>query len=78
MNETESNQSKGGNARAESLTPDERKAIAANAAKTRWDAIKRRNDPARIPEALCEGELEIGAVTIECYVLDNFKRVIQV
>lgn len=58
------------------MSKAELKAAASRAAKARWDAAKKLADPARMPEALCQGELEIGAVTIECYVLDNMKRVI--
>lgn len=69
-------QSLGGNARAKSLTKSERKDIAKRGAKARWEAAKQLTDPNRIPEALCQGDLEIGSIGIECYVLDNFKRVI--
>src|SRR5882762_5376469 len=73
-------QSLGGLARKESLSKQERKAIAKRAAKARWAAAriadKQLQDPNRIPEALCEGLLEIGSVEIECYVLDSLKRVI--
>jgi hypothetical protein len=79
-NEPASKQSLGGTARAEKLPAKERKAIASRAAKARWQAAKeeakRIEDPNYIPDTLCEGEMEIGTVKIECYVLDNFKRVI--
>jgi hypothetical protein len=56
------------------------KVQAKRAAKARWEAVraaaKELQDPNRIPEALCEGLLEIGSVQIECYVLDNMTRVI--
>ena len=73
-------QSLGGRARAEKLPASERKLQAKRAAKARWDAARvaaqQQQDPSRIPEALCEGLLEIGSVEIECYVLDSLKRVI--
>lgn len=78
--EPASKQSLGGTARAENLPAKERKAIASRAARARWEAArleaKRIEDPTHMPEALCEGEIEIGSVKIECYVLDNLKRVI--
>jgi len=78
--EPASKQSLGGTARADKLPAKERKAIASRAAKARWQAAKdhakRIEDPNHVPEALCEGEMEIGSVKIECYVLDNLKRVI--
>lgn len=73
-------QSLGGKARAEKLSPSQRKNIAKKAAKARWEAVrsaaKQLQDPNHVPEALCEGLLEIGSVEIECYVLDSMKRVI--
>jgi hypothetical protein len=73
-------QSMGGNARAKALTKTTLKEIGRRAAKARWDAVRlaaaKTQDPNRVPEALCEGSLEIGSVEIECYVLDSFKRVI--
>lgn len=72
----QSPQSKGGAARAAALSESQLSEQARNAANQRWALRKQLQDPNRTPEALCEGELEIGAVTIECYVLDNFKRVI--
>ena len=69
-------QSKGGLARAKALTPARRKAISQRAVQARWAATKQLQDPARTPDALCQGELEVGSVTIDCYVLDNLKRVI--
>jgi hypothetical protein len=73
-------QSLGGRARAEKLSPSELKLQAKRAAKARWEAVRtaaeQLKDPNRIPEALCEGLLEIGSVEIECYVLDSMKRVI--
>ncbi len=79
MNEQTENQtpqSKGGAARAANLSSDELKAAASKAAKARWDARKQLQDPARVPSALRQGKLEIGDITIDCYVLDNGKRVI--
>lgn len=73
-------QSLGGKARAEKLSPSQLTLQAKRAAKARWEAVrtsaKQLQDPNRIPEALCEGVLEIGSVQIECYVLDSMKRVI--
>jgi len=69
-------QSKGGLARKEALSKKERVAIASNAAKTRWALMKQLQDPERIPEAVRQGILQIGDVQIDCYHLDNGKRVI--
>ena len=57
-------------ARAESLTPEERKQIARNAARMRWDGD--------LPEATHESTkpLKIGDMELECAVLKNKTRVI--
>lgn len=59
---------KGGIARAQSLSPEERKAIARQAALARWDAD--------IPTAEHEGEFNIGDLVISAAVLPNGKRLI--
>lgn len=48
----ESPQAKGGKARAEKMTADERKAVAQNAANKRWEKIKNN-----LPSAQFEGVL---------------------
>jgi hypothetical protein len=59
---------RGGVARAESLSPEERKHIARQAALSRWDA--------NIPAAEYEGEFNIGNLVISAAVLPNSKRLI--
>lgn len=73
---SESPQSKGGIARADSLTKEQRSEIARSGALAKWEAARQLNDPSRMPVALREGQWKLGAVDIDCYVLDNFKRVI--
>lgn len=62
------NKVRGGIARAESLTSEERKAIARQAAMSRWDAD--------IPTAKYEGDFPLGSATIDAAVLPNGKRLI--
>ena len=63
-------QSKGGLARAESLTPEERTEIAKKAAGARWS----------LPRVICGAPdfrpLKIGNIEIPCYVLEGEKRVL--
>src|ERR1017187_10867330 len=59
-------QSMGGKARAESLTDEQRKEIAQNAAAARWN----------IPQASHFGTLKIGGAEIPCFVLKDGRRVI--
>ncbi len=64
-------QSLGGKVRAEKLSPEERRIIARQAAVARWE---KTNDPSRIPEASYQGDLTIGDVALDCYVLDDRRR----
>ena len=62
---------KGGYARAEKLTPEERSAIAKKAAESRWDGA--------IPVAAYgspDHPMKIGEIEIPCYVLSDGRRVI--
>jgi hypothetical protein len=72
-NEDESIQSKGGKARSERLTDEEKSDIARRAANARWSKTE---DRTVIPEATHDGFLQIGDVQIECYNLKNGKRLI--
>lgn len=59
---------KGGHARAESLSPRERRIIARNAAEARWSAA--------LPLAEFEGEFPLGDKKINCAVLEDETRII--
>jgi hypothetical protein len=59
---------RGGHARAEALTPEQRKEIARKAALTRWEG--------EIPQASHEGKFGIGKTTISAAVLPNHKRLL--
>jgi hypothetical protein len=59
---------KGGKARAEALTPEERKAIARKAALARWDAD--------VPQATHEGRFPLGGADVSAAVLENGKRLL--
>ena len=69
--EDESPQAKGGKARAEKMTADERKEVAQNAANKRWQRIK-----TNLPSAQLEGVLKINDTELEVAVLNNGKRII--
>lgn len=66
----ESRQSKGGRARAEKLTSEERQSIASTAARARW------SHDAELPRATHTGDLEIGSAVIPCAVLADGRRVL--
>ena len=59
---------KGGIARAAILTPHQRKEIATNAARKRWEN--------RLRKATHSGDLKIGEIIIPCAVLDDGTRVL--
>jgi len=74
--------SKGGNARANKLTPAERSQIARDAIRTRWakegkispePPVGRRSD---LPHSMFRGLLNIGDVQFESHVLSDGKRVL--
>lgn len=60
--------SKGGQARAAALTPEERRSIAVAAAEARWGT--------RLPVAEYTGQLEIGDLVFPCAVLSDGTRVL--
>lgn len=62
---------KGGKARAEALSPEQRREIAKKASKARWQP----GDP-NLPKATHPGELKIGSITLPCSVLENGTRVL--
>jgi hypothetical protein len=61
----------GGLARAQNLSPEERKEIAAKAARARWAA----NDN-KLPKATHAGPWRVGDLEIQCAVLDDGTRVL--
>lgn len=64
-------QSKGGKARSQALSPDERKSIASEAARARWSE--------QLPKAVSGGDdtpIKIADIEVPCFVLDDDRRVI--
>jgi hypothetical protein len=66
-------QSRGGTARAQALSSEERRLIAQRAARARWAKIE---DTGGLPEASHQGLLPIGDVEIEVYRLQDGRRLI--
>jgi P63C domain len=67
--------SKGGKARAESLSPEERSEIARKAVATRWAKVKTDKLPTAT-HGSSDHPLKIGDIEIPCYVLDDGRRVL--
>lgn len=63
-----SSKSKGGHARAASMTPEARKAVARRAAEARWTA--------HLPEAYYEGDFDLASAQLSCAVLGDERRII--
>ena len=68
-----SKQSRGGIARARSLTAEARSAIASVAAQRRW---LKPEDKGEMPEAVTDGWIVIGDTKIEVYVLKDRRRLV--
>lgn len=66
-------QRKGGKARAEKLTSEQRSEIARQAAQARWARV---SDPSSLPEAESHGKLQIGEVEVDVFRLTDRRRVI--
>jgi hypothetical protein len=71
--QNDSIQSRGGKARAQSLQPSDRAAIAQVAAEARWEKAGKLKP---IPKATHEGILTIGDIEIPCAVLEDGRRVL--
>ncbi|MGU3384389.1 P63C domain-containing protein [Methylobacterium sp. D53M] len=65
---------RGGKARAQMLSPEERKASAKKAADARWGA--KPDDGETYPAATHRGVINIGDVELACFILDDGRRVI--
>ena len=68
MSEEPKGRARGGHARAEKLSKQERVEIAKRAAKARWDDS--------LPQATHEGAFNIGANAMSCAVLPGAKRIV--
>lgn len=69
---------KGGIARAERLSDEERREIASNAAKERWARARSLDAGSRVRDSVIthQGELTLGDVTVPCFVTDAGERLI--
>jgi hypothetical protein len=63
---------KGGIARANKLTPEQRQEIGRKGALARWGDPTSNN---KLPMAINEGSLDLGVVDLDCYVLKDRRRV---
>jgi len=68
--------SRGGNARAKSLTPERRSEIARKAALARFQPPKQDDtDYGDLPKATHQGRMTVGDLLLDCYVLADGRRV---
>src|SRR5262245_28587491 len=75
-NHPQNPQALGGIARAEKLSPEERKAIAQAAAEASWSKVAEETRMPPQPSKTHSGELKIGNMSIPCAVLEDGTRVI--
>jgi P63C domain len=76
---------KGGRARANVLTPEERSEIARRASRARWGKTKEPDETSvedvvvtaeEMPYSMFRGTLDIGDVTFECHVTNDHRRLL--
>jgi hypothetical protein len=67
---------KGGIARAKSLTPEQRRAIAVGAIEARWKKAGKPDKVAQATHGSPDSPLRIGDVEIPCFVLEDGRRVL--
>lgn len=68
-------QSMGGRARAKNLTPADRREIALRAAAARWAKVQPEDGEIQLPLATHQGQMAIGGLELDCYVLEDGRRV---
>ncbi|WP_342078523.1 P63C domain-containing protein [Yoonia sp. SS1-5] len=71
---SESPQKAGGEARAESLSREERRQIAKSAAEARWNKRKQLAESEEVPFATHQGNIYVGGLSLDCYVLEDGTR----
>jgi hypothetical protein len=74
----ESPQSKGGKKRAENLSEHERSEIAVRGASARWAKAKSQSSSdgeIQLPLATHQGKMALGGLELDCYVLEDGRRV---
>lgn len=73
--DSKSPQSKGGKTRASRLSSEQRREIARRGAKARWHGVKSDGEELNLPKATHQGSMQIGDLVLDCYVLEDGRRV---
>ncbi|HKG83697.1 MAG TPA: hypothetical protein VKB16_11175 [Beijerinckiaceae bacterium] len=68
-------QSLGGKARSEQLSPEERQEIARRGAEARWGGRAAVTSDPNLPKATHQGQMTVGSLDLDCYVLEDGRRV---
>lgn len=71
----ETPQSKGGKSRAQSLSSEERSEIARRGAEARWKPARPSQSDPSLPKATHQGKMLVGALELDCYVLEDGRRI---
>lgn len=76
MTDDRTPQSKGGRSRARRLSPNERREIAKRGAEARWMRKPIPTDgEVNLPTATHQGKMAVGGLELDCYVLEDGRRV---
>jgi hypothetical protein len=68
-------QRKGGEARAEKLSKDEIREIASSGGKARREKVRVLSETGELPKATHQGKMMVGGLDLDCYVLEDGRRV---
>lgn len=71
----DSPQSKGGQARADNLTSEEMRKIASKGGQARHEKSKALTEVGGLPRATHQGKMLVGELDLDCYVLEDGRRV---
>ena len=70
----DTSQGKGGKARADNLSRDELREIAASGGQARQAKVRALNDSGTLPKATHQGKMTLGSLDLDCYVLADGRR----
>lgn len=75
MTDDDTPQSKGGRARADNLSKEKLHDIASHAANARWKKSREVMSSDDLPKATHQGKMMVGELDLDCYVLEDGRRV---
>ena len=67
-------QSKGGRARADKLSKDQLRDIASQGGRASREKVKMLSESGKLPKATHQGKMKVGGLELDCYVLEDGRR----